>query len=220
VEFKPLFREGIELYFSLMSSDGMSFMKEELKSDVLDQSLRSMIILSSIPSWARKLIGFHLYYFLRMKRLANIFVKTGMKTVPELWKLQRDKKRYQRYFYTEWKKQGIDIVICPVMTTVAVKHNLQNSLTPTVISYTGLYNLLDYPAGVLPITYVRKDDHKILRKISDPIDRFLNKNEVASEGIPVGIQVVGLPWRDEEVLKAMKIVHELIPFEMKTVHQC
>ena len=37
---------------------------------------------------------------------------------------------------------------------------------------------------------------------------------VEAEGLPVGIQVVAPPLRDESVLRAMRIIQSLIPFHM------
>jgi Asp-tRNA(Asn)/Glu-tRNA(Gln) amidotransferase A subunit family amidase len=40
----------------------------------------------------------------------------------------------------------------------------------------------------------------------------LTDNAKGSTGLPVGIQVVGMPYEDERVLGAMKLIEGLFPF--------
>lgn len=55
------------------------------------------------------------------------------------------------------KEANIDCFICPPQVSAAYTHADAVKLVSTV-SYTGIYNMLDYAAGVVPITKVTKDD--------------------------------------------------------------
>jgi len=80
-------------------------------------------------------------------------------------------------------------------------------------AYTALYNLVDFPAGVVPVTHVIPTDkyngvgkgmfEAKARSYYDPVE---------SAGMPVGVQVVGLPFRDEIVLRCMKYIQDLTHF--------
>jgi len=155
VEFKvPKPQFMVNYYFSLMSADGMKTLGNELKEDLADSSVSGTILLGGVGSVIRSFIGIVLNYALGFKRLAQLFINSGGKTVTQTWQLQRGRAQYQQEFYQALKHQQIDVLVCPAMTTVAVPHNSQKNLTPSVISYTFAYNLLDYPAGIVPITTV------------------------------------------------------------------
>jgi Asp-tRNA(Asn)/Glu-tRNA(Gln) amidotransferase A subunit family amidase len=42
----------------------------------------------------------------------------------------------------------------------------------------------------------------------DRLDKRAAQIEAASAGLPVGVQLVGRPWREAELLAAMRFVHE------------
>lgn len=75
-------------------------------------------------------------------------------------------------------------------------------------SYTFVYNNLNVPVGTLPVTTVRPDEQVYAdkRNAHDTITAAAVANSVNSAGLPVGVQVVGAPWREERVLGAMKAI--------------
>lgn len=97
-----------------------------------------------------------------------------------------------------------------------------------------LYNLLNLPVGVLPVTHVRSSDvatvewthvrvgsghgSPILERLlygwpdRSGQGRFGYYNPEKMAGIPVGVQVVGRNWEEEKVVEMMKVVdHALGP---------
>ena len=75
-----------------------------------------------------------------------------------------------------------------------------------LFSYTFLYNLLYYPAGVVPITRVLPNEEKYEDRQfkNDRLAKFAQKAITGCTGMPVGVQVVALPFRDEVALRVMK----------------
>ena len=74
-------------------------------------------------------------------------------------------------------------------------------------SATFLFNLFNLPAGVQPVTRVRAGEECTYAAPAGQRDMFSAEAARAlagAEGLPVGVQVVGLPWRDEECLEAME----------------
>lgn len=68
-----------------------------------------------------------------------------------------------------------------------------------------LSNVLNLPAGVVPATRVTADDLRVPRNAGrDMWERLAAKVDEGSEGLPVGVQVVGLPWQEARVLRVMK----------------
>jgi hypothetical protein len=95
-------------------------------------------------------------------------------------------------------------------------------LTPLAVG-TILYNLVDSPAGVIPVAHVdpSKDGltdewwasgghgSKLLesRLYTGP-DAIYNPEKM--KGLPIGIQVVGRLWQDEKVVAIMKVIDDAL----------
>ena len=75
----------------------------------------------------------------------------------DLRQIYADIKAYRRTFIEEMKKQSIDLILCPPNPGLAYRIGEPLKLVPTT-SYTSLYNMLDFPAGVLPVRLSTKED--------------------------------------------------------------
>uniref|UniRef100_A0A1A8SJI2 Fatty acid amide hydrolase n=1 Tax=Nothobranchius rachovii TaxID=451742 RepID=A0A1A8SJI2_9TELE len=82
-----------------------------------------------------------------------------------------------------------------------------------------LYNLLNFPAGVVPVSTVTADDEEELKHykgvFQDKMDKLLKKAVTGAEGLPVAVQCVALPWQDEVCLRFMKEVEHLVKQKRK-----
>ena len=108
-----------------------------------------------------------------------------------------------------WRKAGLDVLICPAWAFPAPPVEEVRNLSPAVWT-TQAWNYFDVPAGVLPVGQVTEAD------LDMPWDIPLNPSSVdtsfrdaclrsraGSVGLPIAVQVVGQPWREETVLRAM-----------------
>ena len=107
------------------------------------------------------------------------------------------------------KKLGIESLISFGLATPAIKHNTFRDVFFQSI-YTSMYNFLNFAAGVIPITLVRKDEQYYNTKFNDKIAKRMKFVMEGSEGLPVGIQVCALFWKDELVVKIMKEIEKEI----------
>ncbi|XP_012631526.2 fatty-acid amide hydrolase 1-like [Microcebus murinus] len=77
-----------------------------------------------------------------------------------------------------------------------------------------LYNILDFPVGVLPVTTVTSQDEEELAfykgYYGDNSDRNFQEAVRESVGLPVAVQCIALPWEDELCLRFMKEVETLV----------
>ena len=83
-------------------------------------------------------------------------------------------------------------------------------------SYTYIWNYLNYPTGSLPVTKVKKGEEKFKKSPTDIFHCSLEREMEGSFGLPVGIQVLGLPNRDEEVILLMEILEKLLKSHINT----
>jgi fatty acid amide hydrolase len=72
-----------------------------------------------------------------------------------------------------------------------------------------LYNLLGYPAGVVPFTRVRADEEVGRTRSRDMVQQAAYKVEQGSVGLPVGVQVIARPWREHVALAAMRAIEDV-----------
>uniref|UniRef100_A0A8D0EH62 Fatty-acid amide hydrolase 1 n=1 Tax=Strix occidentalis caurina TaxID=311401 RepID=A0A8D0EH62_STROC len=115
-------------------------------------------------------------------------------------------------FIAQWKKLNLDVMLCPMLGP-ALGIGYPEKLS-VAVSYTMLYNALDFPVGVVPVTMVTDEDEEELKGYQgyfrDWWDRTLAKVSGASVGLPVAVQCVALPWQEELCLRFMKEVETLI----------
>jgi amidase len=76
--------------------------------------------------------------------------------------------------------QKVDVIVCPARHTPAVPHGATNA-PDWLDSYCDTYNVLGWPAAVV-------------------------RAGTSPEGLPIGVQIVGQPWREDVVLAAAAII--------------
>uniref|UniRef100_A0A3Q4NBP3 Fatty acid amide hydrolase n=1 Tax=Neolamprologus brichardi TaxID=32507 RepID=A0A3Q4NBP3_NEOBR len=101
-----------------------------------------------------------------------------------------------------WRSCNIDVLLSPMIGPA------------TAVSCTMLYNLLKFPAGVVPVSTVTAKDEEELKHYKgcyqDSYDKSLKEAVTGGEGLPVAVQCVALPWQDELCLRFMKEVEQLV----------
>jgi fatty acid amide hydrolase len=73
--------------------------------------------------------------------------------------------------------------------------------------YAARYNLLNLPAGVVPVTRARGDETQRPEQ-NDRLDKRAAAVQAESEGLPVPVQVVGPTYREDIVLAVMQAIEE------------
>ena len=117
------------------------------------------------------------------------------------------KMKFNKYY----QSQGFDAVICPSWPLVAPRHktSLDLMLAP---SYSCVWNLLDYPAGVVPVKLIEPGEDSYNSNIKDASIKAAKESMNGSIGLPVSIQVIGSTYQDEKVLRVMKIIQDYYNF--------
>ncbi|KAM6962519.1 fatty-acid amide hydrolase 1 [Aplochiton taeniatus] len=133
-------------------------------------------------------------------------------SVQALWKHNVDVEDYINETVAEWRRCEMDVLLCPVLGP-AFNFLYCGQLT-CAASYTALYNLLNFPAGAVTVSTVTAEDEEALKRYTgfskDPWDMLFKRAVTESEGLPVGVQCVALPWQDELCLRFMREVEQLV----------
>lgn len=119
--------------------------------------------------------------------------------------------RFKAKFNEYWTGLGLDAVICPIWPLVAPLHKTTVKVSHA-FSYSLLWNLLDYPAGVVPVCQVEEGEDVYECEENDAFVSTAQQIMKNSVGLPISVQVVGRTYEDEKVLRAMKIVQDTFEF--------
>ncbi|KAF2009649.1 amidase [Aaosphaeria arxii CBS 175.79] len=112
-------------------------------------------------------------------------------TLEDVWAVNASKESYREEWARVWRSHNIDVLLCPGSRNTSVPHGMYGNPVWTVI-----WNLLDFPAAVIP--YLKAD-----KTLDKPVDGF---DPEAVHGSPGSVQVVGWRFQDEEVLRATEII--------------
>jgi Asp-tRNA(Asn)/Glu-tRNA(Gln) amidotransferase A subunit family amidase len=89
---------------------------------------------------------------------------------------------------------GYDAIVCPVSALPALRHGTAARLVVAAAPCL-LANLLDLPAGTVPVTRVRPEEEMGRGRSRDRVVQSAAATDRDSRGLPVGVQVVGVPDR-------------------------
>ncbi|XP_008333862.1 fatty-acid amide hydrolase 1 [Cynoglossus semilaevis] len=205
-----------ELVGKGLLGDGATTLLQNMEGGPLDAILKHQLIFRHVPKRLRKITS-----FLRTPlspRLNAIGESTaGCGSISNLWKHHGAVQDYIDETIAEWKRCNIDVLLCPV---IGPGFNLLycGKITP-VLSYTSIYNLLTFPAGVVPVSSVTREDEEELKNYKgfdqDQADIYFKQAVSGAEGLPVSVQCVSLPWQDELCLRFMKEVDNLVQHSRK-----
>ncbi|CAF3391518.1 unnamed protein product [Rotaria sp. Silwood2] len=127
---------------------------------------------------------------------------------------EEERKNYRKLYAQIWNERelflnsSIDCLLAPVGPSAAPQHG-----TAKWWGYTSIWNLLDYPAVVFPVTTVDvvKDQVEIDYKPRNVLDNENYKLYISAESYanaPIGLQVICRRYNDEKVMKCVEIIEQ------------
>ena len=132
-------------------------------------------------------------------------------TYKELCELGDRISKMRMKFNEYYQSQGFDAVICPIWPFVA-PHHKKTPETMLGVSYSCVWNVLDFPAGVVPVKLIEPGEDVYNSNVKDAFVEAAKETMKGSVGMPISIQVVGNTYQDEKVLRVMKIVQDYYNF--------
>ncbi|XP_008107758.1 fatty-acid amide hydrolase 1 [Anolis carolinensis] len=197
-------------------ADGSATYLEHFKGELVDPSIKDLLLLAKVPNWMRRLLSWIVRPI--SPRASKLVKNMTERSVKELWELHFEIEEYCYKFIAEWKKLQLDVMLCPALSP-AYKIGYPGKISMGAI-YTMLYNYLDFPAGVVPVTTVTKEDEEELKNFrgyyNDIWDKIFAKAVEGGVGLPVTVQCVALPWQEELCLRFMKEIETLTSEKRRT----
>jgi len=162
-------------------------------------------------------------YILGDDVFAQIIGTSRGKSVKEFVEFTNARNQVARAFYEQvWNALQLDGIICPVQSLPAITHGSCAYLTPLFCA-TLLYNVVDSPVGVVPVTRVipgaddlpagfkaGRDGASWTLEMAMYHRKYGVYNPEQMADLPVGVQIVGKKWEDEKVLGMMRVVDEAL----------
>ncbi|EPS42229.1 hypothetical protein H072_3933 [Dactylellina haptotyla CBS 200.50] len=128
-------------------------------------------------------------------------------TAEKLWQLTLQRDDFKKEFLAKWLKSGIDVLLCPVGPGVAPRLG-----TAKYWGYTSLWNLLDYPAAVFPVSQVGEKDTGEWEYAKGPgagekdVTNMKLWDPAYYRDAPISLQLVGRRFEDEKLLEALTVI--------------
>ncbi|KAH7137323.1 amidase signature domain-containing protein [Dactylonectria estremocensis] len=138
-------------------------------------------------------------------RLVHPFTKAPMPVSPELdvpsqySDLHKVCGDYADSWRQTWIENELDVVLAPGAVSTAVPHDTYGNPV-----YTLMWNVLNYPAGIIPFGNVSKELDPDFKKATADFDPDYDPE--ALDGAPCALQIIAPRFRDEECLNAMRII--------------
>jgi fatty acid amide hydrolase len=206
VEYQPpAATDLLFLWLAAMTADGGETLGRMLDGEAICRQLKVSNFMAKMPSPVRLAAA-----ALLDKRgeggLAGMLRAAGAKSVSDYWQLTAQRTALRRAEFDAWNARSLDAVLCPPHVLPALPIGSSGDLTLT-LSYMFRYVLLNFPAGVVPVSRVRDDETTWM----GPRGMFGDKCTDAlrgSAGLPIGVQVVSRPYREDVALSVMAAIEE------------
>jgi fatty acid amide hydrolase len=203
----PDVRAMLSAYLGALSADGGAAMVEALSGGEVDPVLEPLRRMAGVPSGVRMVAARAARAF-GQGNVALMLESMGDKSAAQLWALTDALRTQRTALLDAMDRAGVDVLLCPPFATPALPHGASKNFT-LASSYSILFNAVQLPAGVVPVTRVREGEAR--REAGrDVLERHAAKVDAASAGLPVGVQVVARPWQDHRVIAAMQAIERAV----------
>ncbi|XP_054427611.1 vitamin D3 hydroxylase-associated protein-like [Pteronotus mesoamericanus] len=200
----------LHLYNEGLFADGGATILEKLEGDIVDPTMKTLVSFFRLPDLVKYFLIWILKY-IEPRTGKNLEGNMGVGTPKKLWELHTETEEYQQEFIAKWRSLNLDVLLAPSLDPAF--YIGYPSKSAESVSYTGLYNLLNFPVGVVPVTTVTLQDQEELAfykgYYGDKSDRNFVEAIKGSVGLPVAVQCIALPWEEELCLRFMKEVETL-----------
>jgi len=199
-------------YFDFMLSDSGYNVLKSWQGEVLDKAIQANAMKLKTPDIARPLISF--VWSLISKKLQQVF-DARITRSRDLWTVNATVDCHMEQLYTAWQEEEFDVVICPGFSYPAPSPSSVSWLIPGV-SYTAVFNTIQNPVGLVPVTRENEEDQAALEeypKDEDYCYKLAYLETKGALGCPIGVQVIGRPFQEELVLNVMEKIEALVDYD-------
>lgn len=185
--------EAAWLHLAILSADGGRDIKRLFRGVSPIPGVRRLLALAGVSRRMRPVVA-TLAQFVGRRVEADGLRRTGPRSDAAVDDLLAARDELFARFKAH--VAGCDAVVCPVSALPALRHGTAATLILAAAPCLAA-NLFDVPAGAVPVTTVRDDEQASRPWSVDPVLRAARTTDRGSAGLPVGVQVISAPDRDE-----------------------
>jgi len=151
--------QGRDYMYAVLSNGYLDGTIRDLESEgetLMENSKLAVALFKSGPI-ARGLINFALKYLMnrgRVQKATRMFRKMSEREYEQVLKKRHD---FIHQVSQKWQKSNLSALIAPVFPHCAFKREHADELS-SLLEYTFIWNVLNFPCGVLPITRVEPEE--------------------------------------------------------------
>lgn len=206
-------RRAADIFVSLLSADGAASLARVRGGDPLDPGLRPFYTLMRLPRGLLGALGRIGPLFGRDSLAEMVLPNIGHRDTLRFWDMVAARDAYADAFEAalDAASEGpFDIILSPPYPLPALPHGASGNFGFGGV-YSVIWNLLGYPAGVVPMGRVRPGEETDRGPSPDRMHRAAAVAEAGSAGLPVGVQIAARPWREDHALAVMAHLEQSIP---------
>jgi fatty acid amide hydrolase len=201
----PDIPEAFHLLFAIFSADRGAGLKRALGKSPVDPAVKPLLMIGSRSPQVLAVLR-TLLIMAGQRNLAELTRHFGFSSVDAYWRLVEQLDDYRRRFARAMESAAggpLDAILGPVCALPPLPHGAAKDLG-TAGANTLLYNVLGYPAGVVPVTVVRQYEESERKPSRDIVEKAAAKADMGSAGLPIGVQIAAVPWADHVSLALMQ----------------
>jgi fatty acid amide hydrolase len=200
----------------LLCADGGSTYRSFFRTrEATDPAAAQLRFYAMLPKPIRYLHYLWVRYVRRDALWASLLRYFGPLSAFQQWQWVAKREAFRATWFDWWNQpeQQFDFILCPVNATPALPHGAMHDAVSSC-GYTFLWNLLDYTAGVVPVTKVDAKEDRLPDgfRVENGVSRgaYKHYDAVKMEGLPCAVQVVGRRLQEEKVLGCMKVLEDAL----------
>ena len=147
-------------------------------------------------------------------KLANLLETLGVKSAYELIPVLAKRTELIRKVVGQLQAVGAEAILMPTAVTPAPGIGKGDECELANI-FTIAATHLTFPCGAVPVTVVREDEQTYQPQKGDIVGKAIAAAVSGSAGLPIGVQIASLPFRDELCLRLMRELEGVIQFQCR-----
>jgi fatty acid amide hydrolase len=193
--------EAFDLYCGLIGADGGADARRLSRGSTLDPRVARLIWIAGLPRPMRAIVvaGLRRSGQYWMARIVN---HARPRSADVYWQLVDRKNQLAARILANMRQRGLSALLCPPHALPAMPHVKAFDLLAAG-SYSMLINLLGLPSGTVSLTRVANGEDASRPGSRDTVLQKAKLTDAGSVGLPIGVQVSSLPWREDIVLALM-----------------
>lgn len=194
--------EAFDLYCNLVSADGGADARRIAEGSVRDPRVARLMWIAGLSPAVRATLAAGLHR-VGQHWQSRIVRNARRRSTDAFWQLVERKNNLVSRIFRALHERRIDALLCPPYALPAPPHVRTFDLL-AASSYSLLINLLGLPSGTFSLTRVKTSEENSRPRSRDKVLAAAALADRASAGMPIGVQVSALPWREDVVLALMQ----------------